>query len=374
MGEQLSSRIIASMLRALNVPALHLDSRSLILTDEHFTRATPQYWETYAKIRWTVPVKAQRNVVVLGGFIGATEKGETTTLGRGGSDLTASMIGAAVNAEEIQIWKDVDGMLTCDPRLKAGGLRLRTLSYAEAAELAQAGAQILHPDTIAPARRLRIPVIIRNTFRPEGEGTSIVPSVPDSPNAVKSIVCQRNKTILEIRSTQAEMDSSELAQSLTDYVATQRSGIGFSVFSDGAMYISLDQVAEHRHLNLNSTHCLQVHIRPEQAVFTLVGRNIGSHSGMLQQLAAISRSYSALVLEPESGSHAVRLIVPDPYAQACLESLHRQFFTDIDPALFARTKPVTQTRIIPSGPVVENDSLPLRLRLLLTQKQAVLPK
>ena len=112
-------RLVAAALAESGLPVQHVDATKLILTDEQFTSARPREWETYARIRWTLPLAARTHVVVLGGFIGATEDGRTTTLGRGGSDLTASLVGAAVNAEEIQVWKDVDGMLTWDPPHKA---------------------------------------------------------------------------------------------------------------------------------------------------------------------------------------------------------------------------------------------------------------
>ena len=139
LGEQLSSRLLAAVLEEHCGAAVHLDARKLILTDKAFTHAEPLYWVTYARIRWAVPVVAREHLVVLGGFIGSTADGRTTTLGRGGSDLTASIVGAAINADEIQVWKDVDGMLTCDPRIVDSGLQVKRLSYEDASELAQAG-------------------------------------------------------------------------------------------------------------------------------------------------------------------------------------------------------------------------------------------
>ena len=109
----------------------------------------------------------------MGGFIGSTEDGVTTTLGRGGSDFTASIVGAGIGAEEIQIWTDVDGMLTADPTILPGGHRVKTISFAEAAELAYFGAKVLHPATVVPAIEKNIPVLILNSRRPEVEGTRI---------------------------------------------------------------------------------------------------------------------------------------------------------------------------------------------------------
>ena len=199
-GEQLSSLIVAAAFRHCGMEATQVDARQLLLTDSRFTRAVPRYWETYARIRWTLPHMVRSGCVpVLGGFIAADEQGVTTTLGRGGSDLSASIIGAGVNAEEIQIWTDVDGMLTSDPRIFPNGRRLPEISYAEAAELAHAGAKVLHPDTLAPALKLRIRVVIRNSRRPDRAGTRIRNGVQTQNVPVKSIACLTNLDILEIR-------------------------------------------------------------------------------------------------------------------------------------------------------------------------------
>ena len=127
----------------------------------------------------------------MGGFIASTEDGVTTTLGRGGSDFTASIVGAGIGAEEIQIWTDVDGMLTADPTILPGGHRVKTISFAEAAELAYFGAKVLHPATVIPAIEKNIPVLILNSRRPEVAGTRIVAEAVHCTNAVKSIACKR---------------------------------------------------------------------------------------------------------------------------------------------------------------------------------------
>src|SRR5580658_8519470 len=175
-GERLSSLIVAEAFRHMEIHAAQVDARKLIVTEEQFTHATPLYWDTYARLRRTVALVARDRVVVMGGFIGSTAKGVTTTLGRGGSDLTASLVGAGISADEIQIWTDVDGILTCDPRVLSGGYRLRSVGYEEAAELARLGAKVLHPATVEPAVRQGIPITIRNSRRPELEGTYIGPS------------------------------------------------------------------------------------------------------------------------------------------------------------------------------------------------------
>ena len=173
-GERLSSYIVSLAFAHFGIKAAHVDSRRVIITDRRHTQAAPLYNETYARLAATIPPLAKDKMVVMGGFIGATEDGVTTTLGRGGSDFTASIVGAGIGAEEIQIWTDVDGMLTADPTILPGGHRVKTISFAEAAELAYFGAKVLHPATVVPAVEKNIPVLILNSRRPEVEGTRIV--------------------------------------------------------------------------------------------------------------------------------------------------------------------------------------------------------
>jgi aspartate kinase len=189
-GERLSSLIVAGALEQAGLPVKHMDSRKLIVTDGRHTSAAPLTIETYAKVRRAIPCANRELVPVLGGFIGATEDGTPTTLGRGGSDFTAALIGAAINAREIQIWTDVDGMLTCDPRVVEGGRCLRTITYAEAECMARLGAKVLHPETVAPARKQRVPLSIRNSRNPGHPGTRIVDSVEGVECIVKSIAAQ----------------------------------------------------------------------------------------------------------------------------------------------------------------------------------------
>ena len=165
-----------------------------MVTDKRHTQAAPIFPETYARLAAAVPPLAEKSVVVMGGFIASTEDGVTTTLGRGGSDFTASIVGAGIGAEEIQIWTDVDGMLTADPTILPGGHRVKTISFAEAAELAYFGAKVLHPATVVPAIEKNIPVLILNSRRPEVPGTRIIAEAVPCDNVVKSIACKRKIT------------------------------------------------------------------------------------------------------------------------------------------------------------------------------------
>ncbi len=204
-GERLSSHIVTNCFQHHGLNAVHVDSRKVIVTDQRHTQAAPFFDETYAKLAAAIPPLAKQQVVVMGGFIASTENGVTTTLGRGGSDFTASIVGAGVGAEEIQIWTDVDGMLTADPTVISGGHRVKMISFAEAAELAYFGAKVLHPATVMPAIERNIPVMILNSRRPEVEGTRIQSATVASTNVVKSIACKGNVTVLNIHSTRMFM-------------------------------------------------------------------------------------------------------------------------------------------------------------------------
>jgi aspartate kinase len=332
LGEQLSSRIVAAALEENGMRTVHIDSTKLILTDDHFTNAVPQYWETYARIRWSVPIAARDRVVVLGGFIGATEDGRTTTLGRGGSDLTASIVGAAVNAEEIQVWKDVDGMLTWDPRVRAGGYRVKSLSYQEASELAQAGATILHPETIAPAERLGIPVVIRNTFRPECPGTRISRSRDNCFNPVKSIACKTNVTVVELRSSAAGPEMIQHLPAISE-LTRRHKGVTLLAISEKVMHLAVDANGRDPGMNFAPDHCMEVHIRTNQAVLTLVGHGLKGWR-LDGRLSALLSRFSALMLPEDNASCSLRIVVAQEDLSACADLLERTLFTDLDPNFF----------------------------------------
>ena len=174
MGERLSSEIAAAALAAEGLPALAVDARKVMVTDETHGRAQPLIEETRARVHELVrPLAEAGQVPVLGGYVGSTRAGVTTTLGRGGSDWSAAVIGAVLPADEIQIWTDVDGMMTLDPRIVPSARVIPEISFDEAAELAYFGAKVLHPATIKPAVELGIPVRILNSLNPTAPGTLI---------------------------------------------------------------------------------------------------------------------------------------------------------------------------------------------------------
>ncbi|HSD28402.1 MAG TPA: aspartate kinase [Vicinamibacteria bacterium] len=175
VGERACTPIVEAALRARGIEAHALDGASLLRTDEAFAEAAVDRAATRRLARTAVESLGPHAVPVVTGFVAGTESGETTLLGRGGSDLTAAVLGWALEAERVEIWSDVDGMMTADPRVDRGARRFERLSYAEATALARAGAKVLHPRTLEPLEGAGIPVFVGNTLRPGGPGTWIGP-------------------------------------------------------------------------------------------------------------------------------------------------------------------------------------------------------
>ncbi len=199
VGERLSAPLLAAVLRANGVKAQFVDAGELIITDDQFGSANPLMTPTVTRCRDRLLPMLQSGVVpIVTGFVGATENGVPTTLGRGGSDYSAAILGAALDAGEIQIWTDVDGVMTADPRIVANARSMVELSYEEVAELAYYGAKVLHPKTVTPAVERKIPLRVLNTFNPTHPGTRIVERSRELRQGVKAITAVRDLRLITV--------------------------------------------------------------------------------------------------------------------------------------------------------------------------------
>jgi bifunctional aspartokinase / homoserine dehydrogenase 1 len=202
MGEQMSVRLLAAYLRRQGTPAQAVDATELIVTDSHFQSATPLLGLTIEKSQARLrPLLDRGTIPIVTGFIGADEKGVTTTLGRGGSDYSAAILGQALQAREVWIWTDVDGVMTTDPRLVPSAQTIPTLNYREVAELAYYGAKVLHPKTIRPVVDENIPLRIKNTFNPEHPGSVIVPAGRGGNGALKAVTAIKDLGLITVEGT-----------------------------------------------------------------------------------------------------------------------------------------------------------------------------
>jgi len=328
-GERLSSVIVAAALRQAGIDAVHLDARNAIITDSRHTEAAPLLIETNARLRRRI---SRHRITVLGGFIGATADGVTTTLGRGGSDYTAALVGAALSVDEIQIWTDVDGMLTCDPRIVPDAHCLRSVSYAEAEQMAKAGAKVLHPATVLPAVRQGIPLTIRNSRNPAAAGTRVGRDNPCE-GAVMSIACRTGIALLQLvpRNTPVTAD---FGSDIWD--AFQQAGAQFELLATSRQELSVvaDAAALTPAFMARLRSLAEVEVQDDRALITLVGHNASRNPSNLTRAAQqLRRMPGGATLGWCSDSRFAFVLAADALPAAA-EALHNEFFGQPDPLFF----------------------------------------
>ncbi len=332
-GERLSSLAFAAVLRQRGVPAVHIDAREMIVTDSRHTLAAPNFAETNARLDAVVRPLAEAGVVVMGGFIAATAEGVTSTLGRGGSDYTAAIVGAGVGASEIQIWTDVDGMLTADPRVIPGGHRILVCSFAEASELAYFGAKVLHPATVLPAIEQDIPVRILNSRNPASSGTLIVSDAPPSSNVAKSIACKRQVTVVNVTSGRMFLAYGFLRkifeifdrfETPVDMVSTSEVSVSLTI--DNAA--RLDQIVE------ALGEFSSVSVEQNQAIVCIVGENIRHTPGVAARAFGAVADINIRMISQGASRLNLGFVVAEADLTPSIQALHREFFSEVDPATF----------------------------------------
>ena len=334
VGERLSSLVVSFAFRAAGLDATHVDSRRVILTDDRFTQAQPLFEQTYSLLNERVRAIAETSIVVMGGFIGATEDGHTTTLGRGGSDFSAAIIAAGVDAEEIQIWTDVDGMLTADPRIMPGGRRVKSISFAEASEMAYFGAKVLHPATILPAFEKNIPVLILNSRRPDAEGTRITAQAMPCKNPVKSISCKRQITILNIRSTRMLMAHGFMRR-IFEVFDRYETSVDMVSTSEVSVSLTLDNAENLDRIRDDLRQFSEVTVENNQAIVCLVGENIRHTPGIAGRAFQVLSNKNIRMISQGASLLNLGFVIADNDVPDAVSALHKEFFSVVDPAVFA---------------------------------------
>jgi aspartate kinase len=273
VGELLSSAIVVDALQQSGVDAQLIDARECILTDDHFTAAAPLVEETNQRLRSRLlPLLAERKVPVLGGFIASNAEGHTTTLGRGGSDFTAALVGAALDAERIDIWTDVDGVLSADPRVFPEARHIETLSFHEAAELAHFGAKVLHPATLLPAIEKNIPVYVLNSCNPRHPGTR-VQAESDGSARIKAIAVKRGIALLEVTAPRT-LRRNGLARDVFSVLEQHGCTPDIASFSHTSVLVSLDRKDLVPLVRDGFGPKVQVYAENSKALVSLVGDGI----------------------------------------------------------------------------------------------------
>jgi aspartate kinase len=334
-GERLSSLIVAAGFRSRGIPAELIDSRDVLITDRNFTAASPDMRETEKRARARLlPVIADGRVPVAQGFIGSTPEGITTTIGRGGSDYSAAIIGATIGADSIEIWTDVDGLMTADPRIVAGARRIRVVSFAEAAELSYFGARVLHPSTVLPAVERRIPVHIFNTNNPSCEGTLIAAEPKRSQNTIKSIAVKRGVTIINVASTQMIMAHGFL-RTIFEVFDRHQTSIDVVTTSETSVSMTLDNT-DRLGAILKELNCIgEVNVDPAKAIVCVVGDNLKFTPGVAARLFRALGDINVNMISQGASVINLTFVINDKEIERAIGLLHADFFRECDPAVFA---------------------------------------
>ena len=325
-GEQLSSRLLAEVLKAKGINARQVDSRRLIVTDDEYGAAQPIWDETEKLVRLELePLVAAGEVPVMGGFIAASRGGETTTLGRGGSDYSAALVAAALHAKELQIWTDVTGVMTCDPRICGDAQTIPVLSYDEAAELAYFGAKVLHPKTIKPAVDYKIPVRVCNTFEPDAVGTMVLAESGEVPNKIKSIAQKKNITILRIMSARM-LGSYGFMSAVFQVFDRHRTVIDVISTSEVSVALTLDKTDALDSVVAELERFGEVEVEGGYAVICVVGEGLRASTGLASKIFSTIEDVNIALVSHGASSVNLTFVVKEDEAAKVIKKLHEEFF------------------------------------------------
>ncbi len=343
LGEILSTKILAAVFNQAGLPVEWVDARELIVTDEQHTHAEPLLEETCERCRQRLLPLLEKGIIPLTqGYIARSKSGVVTTLGRGGSDYTASLIGAALEADEIQIWTDVDGIMTADPYLIPHARNIPVMSFNEAAELAFFGARVLHPKTLVPAVERGIPVRVRNTRKPEGEGTLILAEAPPNGQRVKSIAYKEGMTLVHLVSTRMFKAHGFLKQIFeifdryrvsADLVATSEVSVAVAIHDASRLPLVVQELERYGNIT----------VKPRQAVVCVVGEKLKETPGIVGQIFQDLSDVKVSMVSQGGSEINLSFVIDEDDLPVVISRLHRRFFEiDADNHITPELQPAMQ--------------------------------
>jgi aspartate kinase len=338
LGERLSAPLVSAALKELGVQSEAVEATELIVTDDFHGGAEPLMEQTRGKSQGRILPLLEKGIVpVVTGFLGATLEGELTTLGRGGSDYSATILGAALDADEVIIWTDVNGVLTADPRLVSEAQTIPEISYREAAELAYFGAKVLHPKTLRPVVQAGIPVWIRNSFAPEKSGTKITPQGESRGRGVKALTAIRDVTLISVGgpgivglpdvvgrtfSTTAEVHANVLLISQS----SSQNDICFGVSSADAER-TVEALRKEFAQDLDHHKVEHIRVDPQIAIVAVVGQNMCGTPGIAGKTfnAMGKEGVNLIAIAQGSSETNISFVIEEQFVVPALQSLHREF-------------------------------------------------
>jgi len=339
IGELLSSRVLAEYASSRGLKVQWVDARKVLITDDTFGKANPLWAEVEVRAKQIIGQAVKDGFTVISqGFIGSTLDGVTTTLGRGGSDYSASILGVAADASRIEIWTDVDGMMTCDPRIVPAAKVIAQVTFQEAAELAYFGAKVLHPLTIKPAVEKSIPVKVLNTMRPDSPGTLIQADLPDSDidpkfdpknvplsQRICAIASKKNITALFISSPRMLMAHGFLAKVFTVF-DRHKTSIDLIATSEVSLSITIDSTENLDAIKEDLAEWGELKVMNNTAIVTVVGRQFRGSSGIAGEVFSAMKDINILVISGGASDINLSFLVLNEDADNAVKQLHKHFF------------------------------------------------
>jgi aspartate kinase len=333
-GERLSSKMMAETLEQRGLQGAHVDARSCIVTDASYGKAVPQEAAIEAKLAEIVlPLIEAGKTPVMGGFIGSTVEGVTTTLGRGGSDFTAALVGGGMHAGAIEIWTDVNGIMTTDPRICPDALRVKTISFEEAAELAYFGAKVLHPATILPAVQKSIPVWVLNSRNAENEGTKITAMAAKCASPFKSIAAKKRLTIIDVVASRMLMSHGYL-KAVFDVFDRYKCAIDMVSTSEVSISLTVDSNQQLPEICAELGKIADVKLEGHKALVCLVGEDIRGHNGIAGQVFGAISHINVRMISQGASEINMSFMIDEEDVEDAVRSLHSHFFANPDETVF----------------------------------------
>lgn len=325
-GERLSSKLAQTALRLHGFDAVHFDAASAIVTDSRHTQATPVWDVTYKNLSDALePLLREEQIPVLGGFIAADAHGAPTTLGRGGSDLTGSIVGVALSAARVEIWTDVDGIMTTDPDVCPEARRIPRISFADAATLAHFGAKVLHPGTLKPAMQANIPVHVLNSHNPECEGTEIVANVTGT-GSVKALTAKRGIAAVEIEFREGK--NTEVVPALCEAFNRHHCPIDVMAASPDRLSLLVGSTAVLPAVAAEVRSLANLRWENHKALVSLVGENLHRQPDVVSRVFAAVSDMDVRVLCQGGSDRTLSFLVEETKAEESLRRLHALFFSE----------------------------------------------
>jgi aspartate kinase len=333
-GERISSRIVTAAFLERGVNAVLIDARQCLITDSTHTRAVPEMEESKQRLCARMrPLLASGRVPVMGGFIGATRDGVPTTVGRGGSDFSAAIVGAALDAEGIEIWTDVDGMKTTDPNLCPDARRIKVISFEEAAELAYFGAKVLHPATLLPAIQKDIPVYVLNSRNPANEGTRITARAPRCRNIFKAIAAKKRITIVDVVAARMLMAHGFL-KSIFEVFDRHRCAVDVVSTSEVSVSLTVDSNEAIPAIAADLEKLAYVKYEGRKAIVCLVGENIRGTPGIAAKVFTAISDINVRMISQGASEINITFVIEEDDVPEAVRRLHSIFFAEADPEVF----------------------------------------